>query len=65
MARREPPHGTTWVKVLDELDRLTKQRDELIAQLWDAEANLKKFRNDLATARAERDNARAGCASPR
>jgi len=55
----------TWASVLAELDRLTKERDELIAQLWDAEVELKKFRNDLAKARAERDNARCGVVSPR
>lgn len=65
MALRLPPEGKSWATILTELDRLTTQRDELIAQLWDAEAELKKFRNELATARAERDNARSGVAVPR
>jgi hypothetical protein len=65
MTRCEPPHGKTWLTVLAELDRLTLERDELIAKLWDAEAELKKFRNDLARARNERDNARCGVVSPR
>jgi hypothetical protein len=46
------------VKVLAELDRLTQQRDELLAKLWDAEVELKKFRTELASARTERDNTR-------
>jgi hypothetical protein len=64
MQRTEPP-TVSWIAVLAELDRLTLQRDELIAQLWDAEAELKKFRNELAAARLERDNARSKVVSLR
>jgi hypothetical protein len=65
MKRSEPPTVKSWIAVLAELDRLTLQRDELIAQLWDAEAELKKFRNELAAARLERDNARCKVVSLR
>jgi len=53
------------LSVLAELDRLAAQRDDLLTKLWDAEAQLRKFRTDLAVARAERDNARSGSAAPR
>jgi septal ring factor EnvC (AmiA/AmiB activator) len=55
----------SWATVLAELDRLTLQRDQLVAQLCEAEAELKKFRNDLAAARLERDNARSKVVSLR
>jgi len=58
MKRTEPPTVKSWISVLAQLDRLTLQRDELIAQLWDAEVELKKFRSELASARTERDNTR-------
>jgi uncharacterized protein (DUF3084 family) len=61
----EPPAGKTWITVLAEVDRLTAQRDDLLAQLLDAETELRTFRNQLAAARAERDNARSQVVSLR
>jgi hypothetical protein len=59
------PETKSWITVLAEVDRLTAQRDELLAKLLDAETELRTFRNQLASARQERDNARSQVVSLR